>query len=120
MTSVPLSASGSRRLSLLGRVAGRQHLHQLGVGVVPLERRLQVARPRLAGQGVEVQGHAHQHALPVVADRGHEDRPPRQLGKLLQLGQVLVLEAEAIELEGRRRCRPRAPRSCCARRRCSR
>ena len=49
-----------------------------------------------------MQRHRHQHALPIVADRRHEDRPPREPGVELRLRQVLVLEAEPIELEGRR------------------
>ena len=64
--------------ALGGRVVGRHDLDELGPGVVLGQRRLQVARGRLAGQRVEMQRHAHQHALAEIADRRHEDRPPRE------------------------------------------
>ena len=63
---------------------------------------MQIGAARLARQRVEMQRHRHQHALPVVADRRHEDRPPREFRVELRLRQMLVLEAEAVELEGRR------------------
>ena len=50
-----------------------------------------------------MQRHRHQHALPVVADRGNKDRPAHELRVKLRLRQMLVLEAKAIEFEGRRR-----------------
>ena len=51
---------------------------------------------------MEMQRHRFEHALPVVADRRHEDRPPGQVRVKLRLGQMLVLEAQTVKLEGRR------------------
>jgi hypothetical protein len=90
-------------LAALGRrVLERHHRDVFAAGVALRQRGVQVGAARLARQRVEMQRHRHQHALPVVADRRHEDRPPRQLRIELRLRQMLVLEAEAIELEGRR------------------
>ena len=49
-----------------------------------------------------MQRHAHEHSLPEIAYRGDEDRPARQAAVSLDFRNVLVLEAEAIKLEGRR------------------
>src|SRR3984885_779211 len=60
---------------------------------------------RLAWQRVEMQGHADQHSLAEVADRGREDRPRRQDGIELDFGHVLVLELKSVELKGLRLAR---------------
>ncbi len=70
--------------------------------VVLVEDRAKVGRFRLAGQIVETQRHADQHALPEIANRGREDRPHGQSGIELDFRHVLVLELEPIELERRR------------------
>ena len=66
------------------------------------KRRLEIGGLGLAGKEVEMQGHAHEHPLPKIADRGDEDRAARQAAIGHDFRNMLVLEAEAIKLEGRR------------------
>ncbi len=117
--SVSLSARASRRPPFGG--LGGTTLTRAAAGVVRGERGLQVARLGLARQRVEMQRHAHQHALPEVADRGHEDRPPpTSLAYFCSSGHVLVLQVRARRARRPAHGRSRRPRSCCGRRRCSR
>ena len=65
------------------------------------ERVVEIGAARLPRQRVEMQRHRYQHALAEMPDRRHEDRTARQPGVKLGLRHVLVLEPEAVELEGR-------------------
>ncbi len=62
---------------------------------------MQVAAARTAGQRVEVQRHRYEHPLAEMPDRGHEDRAPGQAAIKLRLGDMLVFEAEPVQLESR-------------------
>ena len=75
----------------------------LAAGVALRQRRVQIGAARLARQRVEMQRHRHQHALPVVADRRHEDRPPRELGV------ELASRADACARSRGRKARRTAP-----------
>ncbi len=48
-----------------------------------------------------MQGQLHQHALAKVAHRGNEDRPAREAGVFHDLGHMLVLQAQRVQLERR-------------------
>src|SRR5436190_9051331 len=87
-------------LSAPGRVVlERQDLH-VGAARVPLcECRMEIGCSRLSRKRVEMQRHRYQHALPIVAHGRHENRPAREPGIKLGLRQMLVLEAETVELE---------------------
>ena len=64
--------------------------------------RQQLRGGRFARQQVEVQRQFHQHALVEIAHRRHEDRPARDAAVFHDLGNVLVLQAERVQLIGRR------------------
>ena len=62
----------------------------------------EIVRRRPAGQVVEMERHADQHALAKIADRGNEDRPPGKPAIGFDFRQVLMFEAERVEFEIRR------------------
>ncbi len=66
------------------------------------QRGMQVGRAGAAGQGVQVQRNGQHDALAVVAVGRQEDRPHLQAGMVLDLGHMLVVQAQAVHLQ--RRC----------------
>ncbi|MNT26802.1 hypothetical protein D3C72_1623970 [compost metagenome] len=65
------------------------------------QRIVQVARLGGAGQGVQMQGQLHQHALLEVAHRGHKDGSAGDAGVVHDFRQVLVRQAQGVQLEQR-------------------
>src|ERR1700720_89489 len=58
--------------------------HVVAAAICLRQDRIQITACRLSRQGVEMQWHGYQHALPEMPDRGHEDRPPGEAGVKLR------------------------------------
>ena len=87
------------RLGLDAAIGGFGRHHVLAIGIMCGEHVAQGRDGGLPGQIVEMQRHAHQHALMEVADGGHEDRPAGEAAVAHDLRQVLMLQREGVEFE---------------------
>ena len=80
-------------------VGERPHRHEGLAGIVVGEHAVHVLGAHLLGHDVGGDRHHDQHALGVVADRGHEHRRVLQVRVLLHLRHMLVRELQPIDAE---------------------
>ena len=107
-------AARAARVLRAGRGRPRLTRHDLGLG--PPRRRRHGARARVPGRARLVVAEEHEHIEAVGQERLEPGRPGREVGRRVVVASQPQVEERARPPDGRRRPRPRAARSCTARR----